>query len=66
MFLLRRNRAGDYEKIPRTWGISFGVFCLAQQQDQDDQRDRNSNQPEQNGDVIVLPIERGVGDSEQE
>jgi hypothetical protein len=43
------------EKIPRTLrGIWIDVCCLAQQQDQDDQWNRNSNQPEQNGHVSFL------------
>jgi hypothetical protein len=42
--------AGDF-----VWRL---LLSLPQQQDQDDQRDRNSNQPEQNGHVIFLSVER--------
>jgi hypothetical protein len=44
------------KKIPRHISggfhlVSVAELSSAQQQDQDDQRDRNSNQPEQNGHV---------------
>jgi hypothetical protein len=51
------------DRVKKSPAASAGDFVrrlppsLAQQQDQDDQRNRNSNQPEQNGHVIFLSVE---------
>jgi hypothetical protein len=42
------------KKIPRRSGGFVVAFCSTQQQDQDDQRNRNSDEPEQDGHVTFL------------
>src|SRR5471030_2586177 len=57
----RADHSPACRKSPPQRGL-FSAARLTQQQDQDDEGNRNSYQPEENGHVVVLSRLRGLSD----